>query len=381
MRDLNRFKGCLLGGAVGDALGYPIEFWEEREIFSKFGRSGITRYDLCGGAAEISDDTQMTLFTAVGLLFGQTRGMMRGIGGIHSDYIRRAYLDWLETQTHSAPVPGKRPQVAWVANFPEFYRQRAPGITCLSALRSGEYGTIEKPINGSKGCGGVMRAAPIGVYLCDRPKRMQEQVDLLGAQAAAITHGHELGYIPAAALVHIVSALASAEEPDVLSAVQDAVETMPKLFPNARYMDTFTKLMEKAIRLSGEDIADLDAIHELGKGWVAEETLAIAVYCALKYPNDFEKAVVAAVNHNGDSDSTGTVTGNILGAALGMDAIPEYYLETLELRDLIEEIAEDLYNDCQMEEYGDHRDPVWISKYIKIDYDREKRDEMRKGRT
>lgn len=115
---------------------------------------------------------------------------------------------------------------------------------------------------------------------------------------------------------------------------------------------------------------DLDAIREIGQGWVAEETLAIAVYCALKYSNDFEKAIIASVNHSGDSDSTGSVTGNILGAYLGLSAIPQKYLDKLELKDVITEIADDLYNDCQMSEYGSYHDEKWVKKYMDFSYRR-----------
>ena len=112
----------------------------------------------------------------------------------------------------------------------------------------------------------------------------------------------------------------------------------------------------------------MTAIHQLGEGWVAEETLAIAVYSALKYERDFDKAIRTAVNHNGDSDSTGAVCGNILGTYLGYDAIPKKYKEHLELHDIIMEIADDLYNDCQISEYGPIRDEVWESKYVYSDY-------------
>ena len=201
---------------------------------------------------------------------------------------------------------------------------------------------------------------------------------MLGAEAAAITHGHELGYIPAAALVHIIYAIASGKHTNLVSAVAESVHAMQVLFPEAKEMSRFTSLMQQAIELSQKNEDDLTAIHALGRGWVAEETLAIAVYCALKYADDFEKAIITSVNHDGDSDSTGAVTGNILGAYLGVDAIPDYYLKDLELRDIIEEIAEDLHNDCQMYEYGDYEDPIWISKYIHIDYDTDKREELRK---
>ena len=378
MKDLNKFKGCLLGGAAGDALGYTIEFMREPDIFKAFGNEGIKRFRLVQGKGRISDDTQMTLFTANGLLFGQTRGMMRGIGGVHRDYIRMAYLDWLDTQTQIYPYEPDHFRVSWLANFEEFYHRRAPGTTCMSALRQGGVGTIEKPVNDSKGCGGVMRVAPIGLYLCGKEHFTWKEIDMLGAEAAAITHGHELGYIPAAALVHIIYAIAYGKHTDLASAVTESVHAMQDLFPDAKEMPRFTSLMQQAIKLSQKNEDDLAAIHALGRGWVAEETLAIAVYCALKYADNFEKAIITSVNHGGDSDSTGAVTGNILGAYLGVDAIPDYYLKDLELRDIIEEIAEDLYNDCKMEEYGDCYDPVWDSKYIRIDYDAKNRKTLRK---
>ena len=81
-----------------------------------------------------------------------------------------------------------------------------------------------------------------------------------------------------------------------------------------------------------------------------------------------ERALIAAVNHGGDSDSTGAVTGNILGASLGTEGIPQKFVENLELRDVILEVADDLYNDCKMTEYGDYYDPVWVAKYIEMTY-------------
>ena len=131
-------------------------------------------------------------------------------------------------------------------------------------------------------------------------------------------------------------------------------------------------LIDKAIALLKEDIDDLEAIRELGQGWVAEETLAIAIYCSLKYSDDFDKAIIASVNHSGDSDSTGAVTGNILGAYLGLKSIPKKYLDNLELKDVILEIADDLYNDCKISEYGSYHDEIWEQKYIYKTYKRTK---------
>lgn len=366
MRSIDKFRGCMIGGAVGDALGYAVEFLREKQIFSKYGRPGITEYSKENGVAIISDDTQMTLFTANGLLHGTTRKKTRGIMGSYSSYIQLMYKCWYRTQTECYPLKDDF-LYSWLLNVPELFRHRAPGITCLSAIESGANGTVEKPINDSKGCGGVMRVAPVGLYFSDRNMSILDS-DMIAAEAAAITHGHELGYIPAAAFVHIIRMICEDENISLRSAVLDSNRAMEKLFPKAKHMEYYTSLIEKAVELADSEEDDLEAIHLLGEGWVAEETLAIAVFCALRYENDFEKAMIASVNHNGDSDSTGAVTGNILGAYLGYRSVPQKFITDLELHDIIIEIADDLCNDCKIGEFGEYRDEVWEKKYISADY-------------
>lgn len=166
---LDKYRGSLVGGAVGDALGYAVEFCSERQIFSEYGENGITEYALKNGKALISDDTQMTMFTATALLDGITRGKLRGIMGDFSTYMAFEYQGWYLTQTANYPVDIEEnyAKYSWVMNLPEMFSHRAPGNTCLSALAAGGNGTIEKPINNSKGCGGIMRVAPIGLYFSE----------------------------------------------------------------------------------------------------------------------------------------------------------------------------------------------------------------------
>lgn len=367
MKNLDKYRGCLIGGAAGDALGYAIEFFDEKSILQKFGERGITEYELTNGKALISDDTQMTLFTANGLLLGKTRGQLRGIMAPYPSYIACCYIDWYRTQTESYPIDKEKPYAyTWLVNIPELFHRRAPGNTCMSAISEGANGTVNKPTNRSKGCGGVMRVAPVGLYF-DIGIKSDSELDMIGAEAAAITHGHELGYIPAATLTHIIRRLAH-EDISIKEAVMSAIKTTSEMFKNAKEIDYYLRLINKAVELSGKDITDLEAIHMLGQGWVAEEALAIAVYCALKYPDDIDKALIASVNHKGDSDSTGAITGNIVGAHVGLSGIPDKYKKNLELYDIILEIADDLYNDCQMYEHSDYTDEVWVSKYIKKTY-------------
>ena len=367
MRSLDRFRGCLIGGAAGDALGYAVEFFREGQIFRKYGERGITRYELTSGLARISDDTQMTLFTANGLLLGMTRGMTRGVGGPDPFYIGLCYRDWLKTQESKYP-PQEGPGYAWLGNIPELYSPRAPGNTCLAALRSGETGSVEKPINNSKGCGGVMRVAPIGLYFNERKMDVRD-ICRFGAETAALTHGHPHGWMPAATLVQIIHEV-SQDNTILLEAVLHSLNTIEEIYPESKERDAFSSLIKKAIDLASKDMDDLDAIHQLGEGWVGDEALAIAVYCALKYSGDIDKALTAAVNHNGDSDSTGAIAGNIIGAQVGLSGIPAKYTEKLELRDLIIEVADDLWRDCPISEHGGEHDPVWEQKYIEITYGR-----------
>ena len=368
MKDIDKYRGCLIGGAAGDALGYAVEFLDEATILKRYGEKGITEYDLVNGVAEISDDTQMTLFTANGLLLGTTRGMTRGIMGSYPSYIAFCYKDWLRTQYEKYPLKEEYPY-SWLINIPELFSRRAPGNTCLIAIENGANGTIDEPINQSKGCGGVMRVAPIGLYF-ETIRRTIDEIDMIGAEAAAITHGHELGYISAAGLVHIIQLLSHNEDISLMDAVIDMKDALQRQFPNRKHLVKQIDLINKAIELSKENIDDLDAIRQLGQGWVAEETLAIAIYCSLKYSNDFDKAVIASVNHSGDSDSTGAVTGNIMGAYLGLKGIPKKYLDNLELKEIILEMADDLYNDCKISEYGLYHDEIWEQKYIYKTYKR-----------
>lgn len=370
---LNKIRGSLIGGAAGDALGYAIEFKHEDFIFSHYGKKGIQEYELdpVTKKALISDDTQMTLFTANGILIGDTRVSLRGIGAQPSNYISISYQDWLFTQQTSFEeknnIENGRHRISWLLDVPELYSIRAPGNTCLYALSEQSDGkvnaSINQPLNQSKGCGGVMRVAPMG--LKNYSNKKLETIDLEGANIAAITHGHSLGYMPVAVLTHIINrAVYAPEKRSLKEIVIDARNTVAEIFSKDEHISELTYLIDSAVSLSENEETDLDNIHQLGEGWVGEEALAIAIYCALRYENDFSAGIIAAVNHNGDSDSTGAITGNILGARLGFDKIESKWKENLELYDVILEIADDLCHGCMMSEYSSYIDPDWERKYI-----------------
>jgi ADP-ribosylglycohydrolase len=333
----DRFVGCLLGGAVGDALGAAIEFDSWSQIQDRFGSRGIRGYaPAYGRVGAITDDTQMTLFTAEGLIRAHNRVVDRGLVNVEA-VIHRAYERWLMTQVRDrAAVPwdpelGDSSESSWLIRQDFLHHRRAPGNTCLAALSQRyQLAAPDRPINHSKGCGGVMRVAPVGLT-------MEDAFDL-GCRTAALTHGHPNGWLAAGALAEMVARLVQgASRRDAAEIVLERCREHPQGSEVAGTLEQAMTLAEQPGRPTPE------TVESLGEGWVAEEALAISVYCALT-ANGFRDGVLNAVNHSGDSDSTGSITGNLLGASLGREAIDDDLLNPLEGRDVIEQVGIDLYD-------------------------------------
>ena len=380
-RTKDQVLGCMVGGAVGDALGYAVEFSSYGSIVKQYGEKGITRYALDRhGLAQISDDTQMSLFTAAGILLGMTRGYMRGIMGRIDTYCRFTYLDWLHTQEWTSRHEDARVD-SWLMDVPELYSRRAPGNTCLSALHSIEEG--KEPRNNSCGCGGVMRTAPLALLnqLHGYSDGDKLSCNMCAAEAARITHKHPLGFIPSAILNDILmQILEDSGRRRIEEYVEEALlrlhEIVSQEDEGKKYGELWPdeirkqkRLLKKALDLAATDIEDHYAIESIGGGWTGHEALAIAIYSAAKHRDSFEDAVVSCVNHSGDSDSTGAICGNIMGCLLGRNAIPAYYTEKLELLGVIEEMANDLYTGCIISEYDHYGSPEkerWDMKYCEF---------------
>lgn len=343
----DRIRGSLIGGAIGDALGFPIEFiFSFKDIQTRYGENGITRLDTHqhwlpeeeqAGKAVFSDDTQMTLYTANGLLNAKKQKIAPKYG------IALAYIEWYLIQV--GRKSGKYKD-CWLGSIPELNKRRAPGNTCLASLEAIYRG--KEPFNNSKGCGGVMRISPIPLYAAVDNRMSIEEADRLAADAAEITHLHPLGFIPAAFMSHVIYRLALDEQPTkdtFVSYVEEGLNALEQMFPQyPSDLQEMRRLALMAINLSHTDNPDLQNIELLGGGWTGEEALAIAFYCAIRHFDNFEQALIASVNHGGDSDSTGAVTGNILGAAIGYEAFPQHFKDNLELVDVILHMADDLFH-------------------------------------
>ena len=336
-RTIDYFQGCLLGGAIGDALGAPVERMTLDEIRQAFGSSGINAfhpiYERCGA---ITDDTQMTLFTAEGLILSQVRQDYQENGVVTAVY--HALLRWLYTQDTSEQQQlirkfGSCSIVDGIlTGHHELFSQRGPGNTCLTSLRSGRMGTMKHPINDRKGCGGLMRIAPVGLANEDAEKAFD-----LGAQCAAITHGHPTGYLSAGFLAALISIIGTGRS------LEAAITLSTDILKGYSGHEECLKAIDQARSLAQTALPSPETIETLGKGWIAEETLAISLYCALTHGNDFRQGVMPAVNHSGDSDSTGAVFGQIFGAMHGIRRLPEDLLMELELKAIIQEMADDLF--------------------------------------
>ena len=319
----DRARGCLLGGAIGDALGGPVEFLSLAAIRSRYG-FGVDLDD----PGLITDDTQLTLFTADGLIRAAISNHATGDGGDPTPQLWAAYQRWFLTQGPVDPFPETDD---WLLGHRGLWAARAPGNTCVAALRGGRPGRTDDAINHSKGCGGVMRAAPAG-FAPEAKAAYRTGCDL-----AALTHGHPSGWISAGALALLVHLLAVADQPltVALLEVEHAVSAEPD---GAEVRDALALAVDAARRAPG----DTAMVTSLGEGWVAEEALAIAVYAVLSHPHGTVAALRLAVEHGGDSDSTGAIAGNILGAMLGTAALPVDWLARVELADLIGTVADDL---------------------------------------
>ena len=371
-----------MAGAAGDALGYTVEFMSLDEIRRRYGQKGITRFELNNGKALISDDTQMTLFTANGILMGVTRGSTSSIFGSFEGYVSLSYLDWYHTQTGHKRNTSLGKSYTWLRDLPEMAHRRAPGNTCLTACDA--MLNHREVSNDSCGCGGIMRVAPMPLFIAAHGFMTAEETDKAAAEIARLTHKHPLGFLPAAMLSHLILSVMKrpVEEVrrDISTLALQSAEAVSNLYPNEFVAEKLflIKLTQKAITLAANDCSDTDNIRKLGEGWTGHEAWAIAVYCAIRHIDNPARAIIAAVNHDGDSDSTGSICGNIVGAIYGYDILKRHRTfcsdgaeleQTLELSHIILALADDLASGCIISEYSEMNTPAkqqWYLRYCEM---------------
>jgi len=373
----DRIRGCLLGGAVGDALGAGIEFASWAQIRSAHGPDGVTGYvPAHGHLGAITDDTQLTAFTVEALL----RGAVRSDRGVVSFPLAVwfAYQRWLLTQdvepVIDPPSPGNV-RTSWLLDEPELRGRRAPGATCLAGLARP---TPEAPLPAacatSKGCGTVIRSAPFGLFAL--PWERAAACAGLARECSGLTHGHPTAGYAAGALAWTVRTLVDGVP--LRTAVDGALGWLDDAGPDAVETADALRGAVRSATTYGDCVPSPREIEALGGGWVAEEALAVAVRCALPAcgeatgddPGRREAAVraalLAAVNHGGDSDSTGSLCGQLLGAALGDEVLPAEWVVDVEARGVLLRLADDLWYEVTRgsQLHGDYL-PVtrWSARY------------------
>lgn len=294
-------KAVLYGLALGDALGAPTEFANLRQIREKFGPAGIQEPP---EPALYTDDTQMTVAVAEALVAAGTRPLDALMTEMGTQFVR-----WLHSPDNN----------------------RAPGETCMKGVRRYEGGLPwrEAGLADSKGCGSAMRVALIGYFY-------QQREDVLRQVAEAsslITHGHPAAIAASIGAAYLVKLALDGVEPE---------QYFSRLYA---FTDGIAEDFDQVLRRVGHVLGwgdEVAAMRHIGQGWVAEEAVALALYCVLRYPDSYVRAVRRGANSEGDSDSVACIAGGIAAARLGLEAIPAEWIARCENRDYLARLGERL---------------------------------------
>ena len=360
-RRLSSYTGCLLGLAAGDAMGYVVNDKSLEQIRLDYGPEGLLGYDLVNGYADISSHTQVAAFVCNGLLLGLTHGQMTGAMEPFVRYIILGEKDWAKTQKYRRE-PGER-IYCWVSRSEPLRSRRCMDTLMLDTINRGRFGTMEEPVNRFQSPGSITAAVPVGLFF-DPVRSGREEIQRLGAEAVAITHGNPLAFLAGAALAHIISRLTWDAETDLRGVVRESISMLQARFAH-EYKQTAEVCQGLRMALSlaiSHNVREVDAMEQLQCD-TAAKVLSGAVYAALCHPTNFDEAMITAVNHSGCSAAVGAVTGAILGAALGAEQLPEFYLECLEPAQVLTELAQDMFQGCPMDFASRMFDMEWDNKY------------------
>lgn len=291
-----RLRGYLYGTACADAIGRPVEHLTLEQIKQKYGKKGILELP---PDSPWTDDTQLMLVFARALLRGAELEIPELMGKIAEELVL-----WLDEPDLGAGATTRGASLSLKDGIP----WSKSGIS-------------------SKTCGSLMRAGILGFIYRNDPKKLVKVALVSGR----ITHSHPVAEAASLAGAYAVKL--------VLDGVEPREMFEPLLEVTQGISQEFTQALESSYRTAYSDIGDEEGLKKLGQGWYADETFALAYFCILRYPNDYKKAVQTAVNITGDSDSVASVAGGILGARLGIKAIPVSWIEALKEKETLEKIV------------------------------------------
>ena len=355
------YRGCLLGMAVGDAMGYTVDNRSWQEIQEDYGPNGLLGYDLVNGYADVTSYTQLAAFTCNGLLLGLTRGQMLGKMAPFVKYIEHSSREWAASQR-----PWGRPSrtYCWLLRKADMCRRHCMDTRMLDTLSREKVSTPETPVNNFNTPGGITSAIGVGLFF-DHDRMDQAEIDRLGAESVALTHGSPTAFLAGAVLAHIMSRLLGEPDIPLKKLAVEAVDAMKEQFGH-QYSQAYeiATLVRHAITYAeSPNLNQVDVMERLGCE-TAAEVLAGAIYACMVSGGDFDSAMIVAVNHSGRSAAVGAIAGAILGARLGEEALPEFYIECLEPAETLRELADDLYTGCPMEMGNKLFDLDWDYKYL-----------------
>jgi ADP-ribosylglycohydrolase len=299
----DRAQALLLGIALGDALGWPVEFLDRPAILVKYGRPGILAPP---DPALYTDDTQMSMAVAEALIEAGHRELEVLMGAM-----ARHFIGW--KRDPSTP-------------------SRAPGATSIRGVNALERGAPwrEAGVKDSKGCGSCMRVAPVGFFYQHDPGRLQN----IARAQGVLTHRHPTSDAACIAGAYLVKLALDGVDPS------EYPERVLKFgYGISGEFDAAIERLNQVLSWPDEEAALNFIGPTRGGGWIAEEAIAMALFCVMRHPVDYVAAVRLAANISGDSDSVASIAGGILAARLGCSALPADWLERLENREQLIDLA------------------------------------------
>lgn len=329
------YRGCLLGLAAGDALGHTVDDKSWDEIQFCYGPNGLLGYDLQDSEyAQVSSYTQIAAFLCNGLLLAVSRGK--------TDYLRFAKVALKEWTRSQQFYRDPEESFCWLAKLPQFRRRNCRDARMLDNLRLEWWGTMDSPRNDNNAPGAITAGVATAMFYNEK-RLTPEQVGTLSAGLIALTHGNPESFLSGVVLSYALTGIL--QEPNIPLADQflQAIAVMDGQFRNRFFQaEELALQLRRAIALSKSGTVSPQEGMEQLECMDTAQCLAGAIFACLAYPNDFDSAIITAVNHSGFSAATGAITGAILGAKLGEAALPEFYLESLECNDALQILAEDI---------------------------------------
>lgn len=360
---LGAFRGCLLGLAAGDALGYTVANQSMEQIRENYGPEGLRGYDLVNGYAYVTSYTQLAAYACNGLLMGLTRGQMRGVMAPYVRYVALAEQEWAKLQGYIRATGGS--YNCWISGKRELRFRRCMNPAMLDVLSRNAFGTMEYQRNRFMNPGALTVAVPVGLFF--RPGRVERQeMARLGAEVVALTHGNPQAFLTGAALAYIISRVTWDGESDLRTLGREAARMLKEDYGRdyAKAVSELCAALQTALTLADDrEKSDPEALDEIYCD-AAHRVLAGALLVAIRHPDNLDEALIAAVNHSGDSAALGAVAGAIVGALVGEEEIPPFYLEGLEPAEILTTLATDMFQGCPMEKASNFFDCEWEEKYI-----------------